>query len=110
MTLISERATIMPQVSTSEGINFQHPSQEFSSPSMADNSLTLSAAESIWVPQADRMVVGNEERHAIRDTLLSITSHSLSTRSALASIDLTQEMLNEESREKTQRQDEMTQE
>ena len=60
----------------------------------------MPAAESIWVPQADRLVVGNEERCVIEGTPLSITSHSLSTSSGLASIDLTQEMLDEESREK----------
>ena len=57
-------------------------------------------AESTWVPQADRMVVGNEERGAIGGIPLSITSHSSSTSSLLANIDLTQKMLDEESREK----------
>ena len=67
---------------------------------MADNSLTLAAAESTQMPQADRVVVGNEERGAIGSTSLNITSHSSSTSSGLASIDLTQETMDEESREK----------
>ena len=57
MTLISERATIMPQVSTSAGVSSQYPSQVFSPPLMADNSLTVPAAESTQVPQVDRMIV-----------------------------------------------------
>ena len=100
MTLISERATIMPQVSTSAGISSQHPSQVLNPPSMADNSLTLLAAESTQVPQTDRVVVGTEERGAIGGTTFSITSCSSSTSSWLASIDLTQESLDEETREK----------
>ena len=54
MTLISERATIMPQVSTSAGVTSQYPSKAFSPPVMTDNSLTLLEAESTWVPQVDR--------------------------------------------------------
>ena len=46
------------------------------------------------------MVIGNEERGAIGGTLLSITSHSSSTSSRLPNIDLAQEMLDEESKEK----------
>ena len=60
---------------------------------MADNNLTLLAAESIQVPQGDRVVVGNEERCIIGST-------PLSTSSGLANIDLTQETLDEESRKK----------
>ena len=60
MTLISERATIMCQVSTSAGVSSQYLSQVFRPPMMADNSLTLQAAEFTWVPQADRVVFGNE--------------------------------------------------
>ena len=67
---------------------------------MAANSLTLLAAESTWVPQADRVIVGNEERSAAGGTPLSITSHSSRMSSGLANINLTQEMLDEESREK----------
>ena len=48
----------------------------------------------------DKMFIGNEQRGAIGGTLLSITPHSSSTSSGLASIDLTQEMLDQESREK----------
>ena len=47
----------MAQVSTSAGVSSQYPSQLFSPPSMADISLTLPAAESTWVPQADRLIV-----------------------------------------------------
>ena len=65
MTLISERETIMPQVSTSTVVSFQYLSQVFSPPSMTKNSLTLSAAESTWVPQVYRTVIGNEESSAI---------------------------------------------
>ena len=100
MALISERTTIMPQVSTYVGVNSTYPSQVFSPSVMADDSVTLPAAESVWVPQADRVVVGNEERGAIGGTPLSITPCSLSISSGLASIDLTQEMLDGESREK----------
>ena len=71
-----------------------------SPPSTADNSLTLPAAKSTQVPQADRVVIRNEEENATRGTPLSITSHSSSMSSGLASIDLTQEMLDDESREK----------
>ena len=46
MTLISEMATIMPQVSTSTGVSTQYPSQVFSPPLVADSSLTLLKAES----------------------------------------------------------------
>ena len=74
MTLISQRATIMSQVSTWAGVSSQYPSQVFNPPSMADNSLTLPAVESTWVPQADRVVVGNGERGATGGTPLSITS------------------------------------
>ena len=56
---------------------------------MADNSLTLPAAKSTEVPQADRLFVENGERGATGGTPLSITSQSLSTGSELASIDLT---------------------
>ena len=59
---------------------------------MADNTLTLPAPESTWVPQEDRVVVENEESGATGGTPLSITSCSLSTSSGLASIALTQEM------------------
>ena len=38
MTLILERATIMPQVSTLAGLSSPYPSQVFSPPLMADNS------------------------------------------------------------------------
>ena len=93
MTLIFERATIVSWVSTSTGVSPQYPSQVFSPPSVADNALTLLAAESTWVPQVDRMVIGNEERGAIGGTPLSITSCSSSTSTGLANIDLTQEML-----------------
>ena len=98
MTLISERETIMPQVSTFAGVISQYPFQVFS-PLMADNSLTLLSAESSQMPQADRVVVGNEERGAIGGTPLCITSYSSRTGSRLANIDLPQETLDEESRE-----------
>ena len=42
---------------------------------MADNNLILPAAKSTWVPQADRVVIRNEERGATGGTPLSITSH-----------------------------------
>ena len=54
MTTIPERATIMPHVSTSVGEMSQYPSQVLSLPLMADNDLTLPAAKSTWVPQAER--------------------------------------------------------
>ena len=101
MALISERKTFMPQVTTSVGVIFQYPSQVLSSPLMADNKLTLPAAESTQMPQADRVITGNEEKGAIGGTPLSITSHSSSMNIGLGSINLTQEMLNEESGEKT---------
>ena len=44
MTLVPERATIMPQVSTSLDITSQYPSQVLSLPLMADKNLTLPAA------------------------------------------------------------------
>ena len=37
MILISERVTIMPEVSTSTGVSSQYPSQVLSPTSMADN-------------------------------------------------------------------------
>ena len=52
------------------------------------------------MPQADRMVARNEETGTTGGTPLNITSHSSSMSSGLASIDLTQEMLDEDSREK----------
>ena len=69
MTLISKRATIMPQVSMSTGVSPQGASQVISSPLGADSCLPLQAAESTWVPQVDRMVIGNEERGAVGETL-----------------------------------------
>ena len=99
MTLISERTTIMPQVSPLAGVSSQYPSQVLSPPLMTDNSLTLPAAGSTWVPQAHKMVVGNEGRGATGGTPLRITFHSSSTSSG-TSIDLIQEMLDEESRGK----------
>ena len=74
----------MPQASTSTGVSPQYPSQAFSSPSVGDISLTLSAAESTLVPQVDRMVIGNEERSATGGTPLSITSHSSNTSSGFS--------------------------
>ena len=100
MTLISERATIMSQLSISTGICPQYPSQIFSPPLVADSGFTLLAAMSTQVPQVDRMFIGNEERGAIGGTPLGITSCSLSTSSGMANIDLTQEILDEKSREK----------
>ena len=100
MTLISERATIMPQVSTSAGVSCKYPSQVFSPPLMAHDSLTLLVAKSTQVPKADGVAVGNEERGATGGSSLNIISCSSSTSSWLASIDLTQETLDKESREK----------
>ena len=57
MTFISERATIMPKVSTSTRVSPQYQSQVLSPPLGADSTLSLLAAESTWVPQADRMVI-----------------------------------------------------
>ena len=91
MTLISERATIMPQKSTLVGVTSQYPSQVLMPSLMADNNLTLPEAKSTWVPQADRVVLRNEERGATGGTHLRITSDLPSTSSGLASIDLTQE-------------------
>ena len=45
MTLISESATIMPQVSTVIGVTSQYPSQVLSPSLMADNNLTLPASQ-----------------------------------------------------------------
>ena len=64
---------------------------------MADNRSTLLTAKS---SQVHRVVVRNEERGTTVGTPLSITSHSLSTSSGLASIDLTWETVDEESRDK----------
>ena len=100
MTLISERATIMPQVSTLAGVSSHYHFQVFTPASMTDNNLTLLVAKSTLVPQADRAVVANEERGATGGIPLSISSCSLSTSNRLASIDLTQEKLDEESRGK----------
>ena len=66
---------------------------------MADNSLTLPAAESTQVPQVHRVIIKDEERGAIGGNPLSITTCLSSMSSGLANIDLTQEMLDEESRE-----------
>ena len=55
MTLISERSTIMPQVSTLIGVISHYPSQVLSPSLIADNNLTLPAAESTLVHQADRV-------------------------------------------------------
>ena len=77
MTLISERATIMCQVSTSAGVISQYPSEVYSPPPlMADNNPTLTATESTWVLKAERVVVGNKERGATEGSSFSITSHS----------------------------------
>ena len=100
MILISERATIMLLVCTLAGASSQYPFQVFTPPSEDYNSLTLLAATSTLLTEVDRMVVGNEERGAIGGTHLSITSHLMSTSSGLAGIDLTQETLDEKSREK----------
>ena len=78
----------------------QYPSQVLSLPLMADNNLTLPAAKSTLVPKADRVIARNEEWSATGGTPLSITSCSLSMNSGLASIDLSQEMLDKESRGK----------
>ena len=55
----------LPQVSNSAGVSSQYPSNVFSPPLMADNSLTLLAAKSTQRSQADGVVVRNEERGAI---------------------------------------------
>ena len=73
MTLISERATFMPQVCTLVKVISQYPCQVHSSPSMANNNLTLPVAESTWVPQADRVVGRKGEKGATGGTSLSIT-------------------------------------
>ena len=44
MTLISERETFMPQISTSVGVISQYSSQVLSPPLMVDNNLILPAA------------------------------------------------------------------
>ena len=72
-------ATIMPQVSTLVEAIYQYPSQVLNPPLMSENNLTLPAAEAIQVPQANRVVVVNEEKGATGGTHLSITSHSSST-------------------------------
>ena len=74
MTLISERATIMPWVSTFIGVSPQYLSQVFSPLLVSDTSLMLLAAKSNQVPQAQRVVIRNEERGATGGTPLSITS------------------------------------
>ena len=51
MTLISERATIMPQVSTLVGVASHYPSQVLRSRLMAGNTLILPATKSTQVPQ-----------------------------------------------------------
>ena len=65
---------------------------------MAKNNLTLPAAGSTQGPQTERVTIGNEERGATGGTTLSITSCLLSMSTGLASIDLTQKMLDQESR------------
>ena len=65
----------MPQVSTLAGVSYQYTCQVFSPPLMANNSLNLPAAKSTCVPQANRVVVGNEERVTTGGTPLSITFH-----------------------------------
>ena len=67
---------------------------------MADSGLILPPVESTQAPQVDRVVIENDERGAVGGTHLSITSHSSSTSSGLANIGLTQEMLDEECRDK----------
>ena len=57
MTLISQRAAIMPQVSTLTGVSCQYLFQVFNPLSVADNSITLLAAKSTHVHQADRVVI-----------------------------------------------------
>ena len=86
-------------MSTLTGVSFQYPSEGFSPPLIADSNLSLPAAKSTQVPQADSVVVGMK-RGATGGTSLSITSQSSNTCSGLASIDLTQKTLDEESREK----------
>ena len=61
MTLISERAIIMPKVSTLVGVTSQYPSQVLGSTLMADNNLTLPATKSTQLPQAERVVIRNEK-------------------------------------------------
>ena len=61
----------MPQVSTSTWVNSKYPSKVFSPPSRADSSLTLLAAKSTWVPQADRVVVENEENEEFHRAILT---------------------------------------
>ena len=100
MTLISEMATIMPQVSTLVGVTSHYPSEALSPPLMAHNNITLQTAKSTQVPQPERVVMRNKEKGVTAGNLLSITSHLSSTSSGLASIDLTQKTLDEESREK----------
>ena len=104
MTLISERATLMPNMSTSVGVNSQYPFQIFSPPSMADNNLTLPAAKSTQVPQAERLAIGNKETGATGGTSLNVTSHSSSTSSWLTNIGFTEEILHEENWEKLKSQ------
>ena len=100
MTLMSNRPTFMPQVSTLVGLISQYPSQVLNPSLMVDNNLTVSAAKSTQVPLADGVASGNEEIGDTGGTPLSITSHSLSMSSGLASTDLIQEIFNGESREK----------
>ena len=87
-------------MSTLVGVNSQYSSQVLIPHLMADNNLTLLAAKSTQVPQAERVVIRNEERGATGGMSLNITSHSSSTSSGFVSIDLTQEMLDEKGREK----------
>ena len=57
--LISERATIIPQVSVMVGVSSQYSFQVLSPPLMTDNNLTLPADESTHVPQGDRVIIRN---------------------------------------------------
>ena len=68
MTLISKQVTIMPQASTSTGVSPKYPSQVFSPLLVADNSLTLPAAEATQISQVDGLFIGNEERGATGGT------------------------------------------
>ena len=67
---------------------------------MADTSLSLKAAKFMQVPHVDRWLLEMKKDVLLDASLFSIASHSLSTSIWLASIDLTQEMLDEGGKEK----------
>ena len=89
----------MPQVNISIGKTSQYPSQVFSPLLMADINLTLPKTISTWVPQTEWVVIRNEEV-SLEAPLWAIYLVYKVHVVGLTIIDLTQETLDAESREK----------